>query len=215
MPVPGEVAYWQAIYGQGIPPWDKGEPSPPLVRAVRAADLPCRTRALVPGCGFGHEALFLASEGFRVTAVDFAPAAIEGLKARNSDLPIEVLQQDIFTLGNDFHGQFDLVVEHTCFSAILPAMRDEYVRVMADVLVEGGCFLGMFLDFVDDDGDGPPFTTTRMDIERVFSASFEILDVERPADSFPGRRGEEWLVQMRRRRELPFTAKSKQREKER
>ena len=37
---------------------------------------------VVPGCGRGHEVVELARRGFEVTAIDFAPAAIEALSTK-------------------------------------------------------------------------------------------------------------------------------------
>jgi len=197
-PTPREAAYWQAVYEEGSPGWDKNAPAPPLVRAIRQAGLPQGTRVLVPGCGFGHEALFLAQEGLEVTAVDFAPAAIKALKARAGDLPLRALERDLFSLDQDHAGFFELVVEHTCFCAIPIQMRDAYALVMARVLGEGGRVIGLFYE--TDREEGPPFRTTREDIHCHFSPHFEVVSLSRPHDSFEGRQGKEWLAELLRRR---------------
>ncbi|OGG44845.1 MAG: hypothetical protein A3F84_00505 [Candidatus Handelsmanbacteria bacterium RIFCSPLOWO2_12_FULL_64_10] len=195
---PRDAAYWQAVYDEHeTPPWDKGEPAPPLVRAVRGARLPKGTRALTPGCGRGHEALFLAREGFEVTAVDFAPGAVAYLKARAGGLPIQALERDLFSLGEDMAGRFDLVVEHTCFCAIPVEMRDAYAEVVAKVLTDSGRIIGLFYETEKE--DGPPFRTTDEDVRRHFEGYFDILGCARPEDSFENRLGKEWLVEMRKR----------------
>ena len=195
---PRDAAYWQAVYEQEeTPGWDKGEAAPPLVRAVRDARLPGGTRVLVPGCGRGHEALFLAREGFAVTAVDFAPDAIAYLKGRLDGLPVRALERDLFSLGEDMAGRFDLVVEHTCFCAIPVEMRDAYAEVMAKTLADGGRVIGLFYE--TDRADGPPFRTTDADVRRHFERYFDILSCARPEDSFENRLGKEWLVEMRKR----------------
>jgi SAM-dependent methyltransferase len=152
---------------------------------------------LVPGCGFGHEALMLARQGYAVTAVDFAPAAIAGLRERAGALPLTALERDLFSLEGEFDGAFGLVVEHTCFCAIPVEARGEYARVMARVLGPGGRLLGLFYE--TDREEGPPFCTTRGDVERHFDPHFEILHLSRPPDSFAGRQDKEWLALMRKR----------------
>lgn len=194
---PREPAYWQAVYEGGNPGWDKGRPAPPLERVLAHVAPPEGTTALVPGCGFGHEALLLARIGYQVTAVDFAAAAINGLRARAGDLPVRAVQADLFDLGGLYPAGFDLVVEHTCFCAIPVAMRDAYARVMAAVLRPEGQLLGLFYETERE--NGPPFRTTHADVERHFAPHFEILELSRPPDSFAGREGREWLALMRKR----------------
>jgi methyl halide transferase len=194
---PRDAAYWQAIYEEGDIGWDKGEPAPPLVRAMNEFEVPHGSRILVPGCGLGHEVLYLAKKGFQVTAVDFASSAIAGLKARAGDIPIVALQRDLFTLDHDHSSSFDVVIEHTYFCAIPKEMRDEYARVMHAVLSDGGRIVGLFYE--TDKEDGPPHRTTKADIEQHFSCLFEIVHFERPVDSFDNRLGNEWLVVMGKR----------------
>jgi len=60
---PEAAGFWESMYDEGSPPWDQGAAASPLIRAVEALALPEGSRAFVPGCGFGHEALFLAGRG--------------------------------------------------------------------------------------------------------------------------------------------------------
>ena len=194
---PRQSSFWQEHYERGNPGWDKGEAAPPLKRALSALDLAPGAKALVPGCGYGHEAFYLAELGSDVVAVDFAPAAIENLRSRSSGLSLQALERDIFSLVTDFRCDFDLVLEHTCFCAIPLDRRAEYARTMAGVLKPGGIFLGLFWELGED--GGPPFNTTREDVHLYFDSFFSMQEIERPEDSFPGRQDEEWLVKMVRR----------------
>ena len=77
---------------------------------------------------------------------------------------VVVEQRDVFTLGRDYAGAFDGVWEYTCFCAIDPARREEYVRVLHDILRPGGLLLACFFP-LREGGDGPPFPVSRADIE--------------------------------------------------
>ena len=105
--------------------------------------------------------------------------------------------RDLFALGRE-HDRYELVVEHCCFCAIDPARRDEYVDVVADVLVDGGVFVGLFRTSVGKPV-GPPFAVARAEVERLFARRFELVDVSVPEDSIEARRGAELLVRMTRR----------------
>jgi len=191
---PRHSAFWQDRYERGTAGWDKGVAAPPLMRALAALDPELGTKVLVPGCGYGHEALHLAKQGCAVVAVDFAPAAIKSLTERAAGLSLQAMERDIFTLQEDFAAEFDLVVEHTCFCAIPLDRRDAYARTMAGVLVRGGIFLGLFWELGED--EGPPFNTSREDLHLHFGPFFDLVEIERVGDSFPGRQDEEWLVRM-------------------
>lgn len=194
---PRDAAYWQAIYEEGDMGWDKGVPAPPFLRVLNERPFPEGSRVLVPGCGLGHEVLYLAGLDYPVTAVDFAAGAIAGLRSRIGDLPVTALQRDIFSLPEDHEAAFDVVLEHTCFCAIPLEMRPRYAEVMHAVLVNGGRLVGLFYE--TDAEEGPPFKTTQSDIKEHFSEYFEVVRLEQPSDSFEGRKGKEWLVEMKKR----------------
>ena len=152
----------------------------------------------MPGCGYGNEAILLAKRGWAVTAVDFAPAAVERVKKDTKGLSVCVLERDIFGLDEDFAGHFDLVLEHTCFCAIPLEMRERYAQVMATVLKEQGILVGLFWEV---EGEGPPYSSDPQDIERHFSNHFDVERIEKAGNSFAERRGEEWLVTLRKSEE--------------
>ena len=188
---------WEERYQEGDVQWDKGEPSPGLVDWLEERGDQPRGKVIVPGCGFGHEAMYLARLGFDVVAVDFASAPIADLKMRAAGLFLLALQCDIFTLPEEYIGYFDLVVEHTCFCAIPLERRGEYAKTMAGVLGAGGQLLGLFWELGEE--DGPPFNTSPQDLHDNFDPFFIFDTIEKPDDSFPGRQDEEWLVRMTRR----------------
>jgi SAM-dependent methyltransferase len=187
--------FWSVIYIDGDPQWDMGGRAPPLVAALDGLRVPENGSALVPGRGFGHEAIYLGRQGWHVTAVDFAPEAVAQLRKRAAGFTVSAVQRDIFELERDFAEQFDLVVEHTCYCAIPPEMREEYVRTMAAVLREEGVFVGLFWEV---DGEGPPYSSSREEIKNRFSRLFSIEQIARATDSFAERRGQEWLVRMKK-----------------
>ena len=187
-------AFWQDRYERGTAGWDKGKAAPPLVRALATLDLKPDTKVLVPGCGYGHEALHLAKRGCAVVAVDFAPAAIKNLTERAAGLSLQAQERDIFALQEDFARSFALVMEHTCFCAIPLDRRSDYARTMAEVLDRAGVLLGLFWEMGED--GGPPFNTSCEDLHLHFDPFFDLVEIERPGDSCSGRQDEEWLVQM-------------------
>lgn len=70
-------AEWDRAYGDGELTWEV-EPHPLLAEAIE--DRP-PGRAVELGCGEGRQAIWLAGHGWRVSAVDFSPVAIERARA--------------------------------------------------------------------------------------------------------------------------------------
>jgi SAM-dependent methyltransferase len=143
----------------------------------------------VPGCGFGHDAAELARWGFTVTGVDFAPSAIEGARSRYGDL-VDWRQEDWFEAALE---PFDAILDHTCFVAMAPERRPEYVASLARRLRPGGLWLGAFFHTVHNP-PGPPFAIDPEALRRLAEAEFQVLHLGEATKSHPRRAGREFLA---------------------
>ena len=190
---PSTPEYWQKVYDdEPRPGWDMDGPSPVLTELLDAAasqDITLGGDIVVPGCGFGHDAAELARRGFRVTAFDFAPAAIAGAQGRYGDV-VDWRLEDWFTTEQ---GPFDLIFDHTCFVAMEPARRSDYLDVCADRLKPSGLWLAVLFD--DTNGrPGPPFQIAMDEARRLVANQFDVLHLQRAEQSHPRRAGREFLV---------------------
>jgi SAM-dependent methyltransferase len=152
---------------------------------------------LVPGCGSGHDVRAISSKGAEVTGLDLSETALRFAR----DFPragSEIYEQgDLFALPKEWDAQLDWVFEHTCFCAIPPERRADYVRAVSRVLKPGGHYLAIF--FLDPGVEqGPPHGSTREEITALFDPDFELLEEWIPEKTFAGREGQE-LCQLRRR----------------
>lgn len=193
---PSEASFWSHLYRSGDDRWELGRAAPPIVRWLDAHP-PRGKRALVVGCGRGHEARLLARAGAEVVAIDFAADAIEAARelALRDGSRVDFRVRDLFALAAD-PERYDLLVEHTCFCAIDPARRDEYITVAAEVLVPGGELLGLF--YAHGRPGGPPYTVDRAELVARFGRRFALVADEVPSDSAAQRQGQEILAQFRR-----------------
>ena len=183
---------WQGHYESDDLGWDLGQVAPPFVKLWEEEKLPVG-KALVPGCGRGHEVIFLAENGFEVTAIDFSKGAVTYLERalKERSLSGRVLHQDFFGLDNSHDGIYDLVLEQTFFCAIAPRQRQDYVRNVTRILKPGGMLVGLF--YHTDKEGGPPYNTTRADITVNFAKNFEILELHKTTLSAEQRKDKEWL----------------------
>lgn len=191
---------WQARYEAADTPWDKGVEHPMI--AHWAKTLPVDGAIVVPGCGRGWDLLAWAKAfpQHSVIGIDLAPAAVASARKHCSGLPnVTVIHADFFDLTQWYDGEtVGLVWEHTCFCAIPPDLRDDYVRTVARLLPSGAGLVGAFFTDIMDRDSGPPWNTPREEIEVRFSPYFVISDVTTSHRTFSGREGEERSLVMRR-----------------
>lgn len=198
-----DPAFWEGLYERRQDGFDLRRETPVLARLLEESVVPAGARVAVPGCGRGHDARLLSRSGRPTWGFDFAPTAIaEARRLAASDFvaagpdpaPLVFEERDVFTLPDAYPAAFDAVWEYTCFPAIDPARRPEYVEVLRRILVPGGRLVALFFPVDADCDGGPPFPSTREEIRRLLERGFRIDAAEDPADSVPSRRGQEWLV---------------------
>jgi SAM-dependent methyltransferase len=184
---------WEADYEHKTDGWDLGRPAPVFKRLASSGQL-IPGQMIVPGAGRGHDAREFARRGFQVTAVDFASQAVQEMhRLASHDVPMEILQHDIFTLPETLNHSFDYVLEYTCFCAIDPKRRREYADVVTRLLKPNGIYIDLAFP-LDGRKGGPPFAVSAAEILDLFQKrGFKLLSHEVPADSIPPRRGTEEL----------------------
>ena len=188
---------WESHYKNKDLRWDLNEVAPPFEHLWKKKNMrPCKT--IIPGCGAGHEVIFLAKKGFNVTAVDYTDGAIKIIEKTliDNNYSGEVLQQDFFKIDCKYNEKFDLMLEHTFFCAINPNMRQAYVETTKRLLKPGGYLVGLFYE-TNQEG-GPPFNTSQEDIERYFCSSFKIESLDKTPYSVEQRRDKEWLAVLKK-----------------
>lgn len=186
--------FWEQLYARPRQPWELGGPAPPLVDFVEQSPPP-RGRVAVPGCGRGHDARYLAMKGYDAVGFDFSPAATGAARtlARLARLDVPFVEVDVFDLPHPYPTAFDGVWEYTCYCAIDPARRDEYVDTIAAILKPGGWFLACFFPTAGD-WVGPPYPVDPAEVRRLLDPAFVIEREFVPPRSAPGRQGFEWMV---------------------
>src|SRR6266850_2004715 len=183
---------WDAAYQRRETPWEKGKPHPALVDFL-AKNGPLQGEIFVPGCGSGQDVRALSRAGNHVVGIDFASRAIAKAKARRRIAKEEYLLADLFALPLELNGQFDWVFEHTCFCAIDPARRTDYVRTVVRLLKPGGKLLAVFFINPDHDEEGPPYRVSRTELEEFFGKYFAVEREWVPARTHPGREERELM----------------------
>lgn len=176
-----EAMYAGAEAGGAKPPWDYGAPRPQLVEWAEAQDLAGGGReALVVGCGYGADAEFLASLGFRTTGFDFAPTAIAGARRRYPTSEVNYLVADVLDLPREWQGMFDLVVESLTVQSMPPEQHSVAARNIAALVARGGTLLVLATTREEHpEVNGPPWPLTRAEVEVFANADLVMHRLER------------------------------------
>ena len=195
---------WNETYASDDLPWDTGRPDPHLVELVTSGEVPAG-RALEIGCGTGTNALWLASRGFEVVAVDVAPRAVERARAKAADSKEEVRFEVANVLTDPLPaGPFDFVFDRGCLHLFDEAAeRARFAARVAEELAPGGLWASLVGSTEGPPRDyGPPRRSAR-EIAMAIEPSLQILELKAVQfdAKLPGPAAA-WLC-LSRRREVP------------
>src|SRR5690348_1970681 len=103
-----DLTRWDERYEKGDTPWETGQPSSELRRVLAEVPVP-PCRALELGCGTGANAVWLARQGFDITALDLSPRAIERAcqRAEEAGVSVRFLAADVLNPPAELAGPFD------------------------------------------------------------------------------------------------------------
>jgi SAM-dependent methyltransferase len=197
-----EAAHWDRQYREGDAIWDSDRPVSELVRTLAEERLtPCRAVDL--GCGTGADAVWLAGQGFAVSAIDISQSAIERARQRAEQTAVVVRflcgdLRDAGVLGPPFDFFFDC----GCYGAMQRSDAPGYLRAL-ERLTRSGTH-GLVLagnDHEPEDRVGPP-VLSRQKVLTDFGRLFDVLRLREfrfDADRGEGKRYLGWSCLLRRR----------------
>ncbi|HLK01185.1 MAG TPA: class I SAM-dependent methyltransferase [Streptosporangiaceae bacterium] len=135
-----ERLYAKAEAGEVIVPWADGEPNTNLISWASSLS-GAGKRALVPGCGLGYDAEFLASLGYDVTAFDISPTGIEAAKRDNPGSAVNYQVADLTDLPAEWIHAFDLVMEAYTLQPLFGEVRAAAIASVHRAVAPGGTLL--------------------------------------------------------------------------
>jgi SAM-dependent methyltransferase len=169
-----EIANWDERYRSGETPWDTGHPSSELLRVVAEQKIaPCRVLEL--GCGTGTNAIWLAKQGFDVTAIDLSSLAIDRARctADGAGVRVRFVQGDVLDppdLGEPFAFFFD----RGCYHVVRRMDVQRFLQTLERFTARGALGLVLTGNANEPHDPGPP-VVSEAEIRAEWGQLFDIL----------------------------------------
>ena len=169
---------WQGRYLSGDLPWDTGRYDFNLKTVVTKHSIkPCKSLEI--GCGTGSNTIWLAQQGFSVTAIDIAEAAMQKAIAKISKTKLRCKFFTADILKQKIKGApFSFVFDRGCFHSFNSAKaRSKYAKIIHSYLKINGLWLTL-IGSADQPprNPGPPQLSAK-DISTAVEPYFEILSL--------------------------------------
>ncbi|KAF3935418.1 hypothetical protein ABW20_dc0104639 [Dactylellina cionopaga] len=167
---------WKSLWDEGTYHyWDRGEASPSLVDFLMehpelVQPSGSHMKALVPGCGRGHDVHLFASLGIEAYGLELAESATETAIQFAATQPLPPSSGSSSFITGDFFSnewlnkldtkQFDLIYDYTFMVALNPAegYREKWAERVAALIKPGGTLICLeFPLYKAYDLPGPPW----------------------------------------------------------
>ncbi len=168
-----ETRTWDDRYRSGETPWDTGHPSTELVRVVSDEKIP-PGRAVELGCGTGTNALWLAAQGFDVTAVDISPLALARARAKAAGARVRFLEADVLRPPPELAGPFDFFFDRGCYHVVRRTDVAAYLQTVERITAPGAHGLVLAGNAREPHDPGPP-VVREDEIRAEWGRSFDVI----------------------------------------
>ena len=176
---------WDSRYVQGDTPWDSGLRSAELARVLEEYGLQ-PGRALELGCGSGTNAVYLAQQGFEVTAVDCSESAlaIAERKAKAIGVSVRWIAADVQDFGAG-HEPFNFVFDRGCYHCCRRVDLDGYLATHHR-LTRPGTWCLVLAGNPNDGTEGGPPRVPAAELLREFDPLYRLIQLREMHFEDPG-----------------------------
>jgi methyl halide transferase len=172
-----ELRNWDERYQSGATPWDSGRPSEELVRVLAEAGIaPCRAVEL--GCGTGTNAVWLAQQGFDMTAVDISALALARARQRAADAGVRVrfLEADVLHAPAELTGPFDFYFDRGCYHVVRRENVAAFLATLRHLTAPGSIGLVLAGNAREPHDPGPP-VVSEAELRAELGSLFDITQL--------------------------------------
>jgi thiopurine S-methyltransferase len=186
-----DAEFWQRRWEANEIGFHEGRPNVQLVKHAAALG-PKGGRVFVPLCGKTHDMPWLLSQGYRVAGVEWSRLAVDQFFAERGVEPVvvdagaivhyaapglDVFHGDLFALTPETLGPVDAIYDRAALVALPQDTRTRYAAALVGLTA---CAPQLVVTFEYDQSrsDGPPFSVTPAEVERLYAEHYDIEYVE-------------------------------------
>jgi thiopurine S-methyltransferase len=186
--------FWHEAWAQHKIGFHQHDVNPALRESWDRLGLAPGDPVLVPLCGKSGDMAWLRGRGHPVLGVELSPRAVEEFFAEHDLVPerrtegafevfeaggIRILCGNVFGLTAEHLAGIKGVYDRAALVALPPAMRDRYAAILADNLPSGTRMLLVALEYPQAEMDGPPFSISPAEVERLYGGRGQIVPLSR------------------------------------
>lgn len=188
-----DADFWLAKWRKGETGFHQSSVHQALVRFWPSLKRVTGTRVLVPLCGKSLDMCWLRDVGFHVVGVELSPLAVDAFFEEHGLTPsmthkgalrlyraagIELWCGDLFALRAADIGPVGAVYDRAALIALPADMRPRYVQQLRALTAPGCPGLLISVDYPQAQMNGPPFSVTPDEIERLYGADHLLRELE-------------------------------------
>lgn len=174
--------FWQNRWKQNKIAFHEERPNALLTRHFPRLALRAGSRVFVPLCGKTNDLAWLVEQGYRVAGIELNEAAVEevirmlggGSRVETSGAHslyrsdrAEIFVGDFFDLTAEMLGPVDAIYDRAALVALPSGMRKAYAGHLTALTGAAPQFLISY-DYDQTQTDGPPFSVTGAEIDRLY-----------------------------------------------
>jgi len=186
--------FWLERWREGRIGFHQERVTPLLQKYWPSLGLPPGSQVLVPLCGKSLDMLWLAEQGHRVLGVELSSLAVEQFFTENGLTPatyvsplgkhyvherIEIICGDVFALDADLLAECLGVYDRAALIALPESMRGRYTQHVYGQLSDQYRGLLLTLEYLQEAMDGPPFSVTEAEVQRLFVGHSDATVIDR------------------------------------
>jgi 2-polyprenyl-3-methyl-5-hydroxy-6-metoxy-1,4-benzoquinol methylase len=172
---------WEEIYSRhnlAEIPWHSDEPDQEIIDLIENKKIKPNL-VLDIGCGAGTDAIYLASKGCKVTAIDVSHEAIRIAREMAEKAGVEIN----FIAGNfldvEFDNEsFDFINDRGFFHHIDPSDREKVAIKIDNVLKSNGYYYLRCWSDKEEESERGPHRISKDEIKDTFSKFFKIGEIK-------------------------------------